>query len=52
MDNLYIPQLAVIDKIVDETYDTKTYTLHFVDEKYNRNFSYKSGQSRLKKKKV
>jgi len=44
MDNLYIPQLAVIDKIVDETYDTKTFTLHFMDEKYNRKFSYKSGQ--------
>jgi len=44
MENLYLPQLAVIDKIVDETYDTKTFTLHFVDEKVNREFSYKPGQ--------
>ena len=44
MDNLYMPQLAVIDNIVDETYDTKTFTLHFSDEKYNNAFSYRSGQ--------
>jgi NAD(P)H-flavin reductase len=44
MENLYIPQLAVIDKIVDDTYDTKTFTMHYVDEKYNKEFSFKPGQ--------
>ena len=44
MENLYLPQLAVIDKIVDETYDTKTFTLHFADKAYNDAFTFKSGQ--------
>jgi len=44
MENLYVPQLAVIDKMVDETYDTKTFTLHFVDKEYNKKFTFKSGQ--------
>ena len=44
MENLYIPQLAVIDKIVDDTYDTKTFTMYYVDEKYNNAFSFKPGQ--------
>jgi NAD(P)H-flavin reductase len=44
MENLYLPQLAVIDQIVDETPDTKTFTLHFLDEKVNKSFSYKPGQ--------
>jgi len=44
MENIYLPQLALIDRIVDETYDTKTFTLHFVDEEYNKKFTFKPGQ--------
>jgi sulfhydrogenase subunit gamma (sulfur reductase) len=44
MENIYLPQLATIDKIVDETLDTKTFSLHFLDESYNRSFAYKPGQ--------
>ena len=44
MENVYLPQLAVIENIVPETIDTKTFTLRFVDEAYNSNFSYKPGQ--------
>jgi len=44
MENLYLPQMAAIDKIVDETYDTKTFTLHFTNRKFNREFRFKSGQ--------
>lgn len=44
MENLYIPQLAVIDEIVDDTYDTKTFTLRYVDEKLNKSFSFRPGQ--------
>ncbi len=44
MENVYLPQLAVIENIVPETIDTKTFTLRFVDETYNSNFSYKPGQ--------
>ncbi len=42
--HLYVPQLATITKIVDETYDTKTFTLRFVDDDYRRQFSFRSGQ--------
>lgn len=44
MENIYLPQLAVIEKITDETYDTKTFTLRFVDEAYQNQFSFKPGQ--------
>lgn len=44
LENIYVPQPAVIDKIVDETYDTKTFTLHFRDKKFNDAFNFKSGQ--------
>jgi len=33
-ENLYIPKIAVIDKIVDETPDTKTFRLSFADKEY------------------
>jgi len=42
--HLYVPQLAAIVKITDETYDTKTFTLRFVDDDYRKNFTFKSGQ--------
>ncbi len=44
MENLYLPDLALIDRIVDETSDTKTFTLHFANTALNRRFSFKSGQ--------
>ncbi len=44
MENIYLPQVAVIQDIIDETYDAKTFTLSFEDEAYNKKFSYKSGQ--------
>jgi NAD(P)H-flavin reductase len=44
MENIYVPQFAVIDQIQDETPDTKTFTLHFQDEAYNKEFSFKPGQ--------
>jgi sulfhydrogenase subunit gamma (sulfur reductase) len=44
MEKIYLPNLAVIDNIVDETIDTKTFSLHFDDKKYNNEFSYKPGQ--------
>lgn len=44
MQKLYLPQLAVIDQVVDETADTKTFTMHFDDPQYNAGFRYLSGQ--------
>jgi sulfhydrogenase subunit gamma (sulfur reductase) len=44
MENIYLPQLAVIDAIVDETADTKTFTMHFDNAEYNSRFEYKPGQ--------
>jgi NAD(P)H-flavin reductase len=44
MENIYLPQLAVIDQITDETYDTKTFRLSYTDKAYNRSFRYKPGQ--------
>ncbi|MCI0511799.1 FAD/NAD(P)-binding protein [candidate division KSB1 bacterium] len=44
MDNLYLPRVATIDKIVDETDDTKTYTVHFTDAAYQAQFSFQPGQ--------
>jgi len=44
MENIYLPDLALIDRIVDETSDTKTFTLHLADAAKNRRFRFKSGQ--------
>ena len=44
MENIYLPQLASIDFITDETPDTKTFTLHFLDPEINDKFRFKSGQ--------
>ena len=43
-ENLYIPKIAVIQKIVDETPDTKTFRLAFADEEYAKSFSWEPGQ--------
>jgi NAD(P)H-flavin reductase len=46
MSNPYIPNLAVIKKIIkeNETNDIKTFELVFKDPKVTENFKYKSGQ--------
>jgi NAD(P)H-flavin reductase len=43
-ENLYIPKIAVIEKIIDETPDTKTFRLHFEDEAYQKAFNWEPGQ--------
>lgn len=42
--NVYLPHLAVIDKIIDETYDTRTFHFNFKDEKLKEDFTFESGQ--------
>ena len=43
-DNVYVPNIAVIEKIIDETYDTKTFHFNFKDEKLREEFTFESGQ--------
>jgi len=42
--NPYVPQLAVAQKIIDETWDTKTFQAVFQDEEFRENFTYEPGQ--------
>lgn len=42
--NLYVPMVAVIDKIIDETPDSKTFRLRFEDKEYARSFKWEPGQ--------
>lgn len=42
--NVYLPHIAVIEKIVDETYDTKTFHFNFKDEELRKEFTFESGQ--------
>ena len=42
--NLYIPMIAVVDEIIDETPDTKTFRLRFEDKDYAKSFSWEPGQ--------
>ena len=42
--NPYVPELAVIDKIILETWDTKTFRAVFVNEELKNNFPYEPGQ--------
>ena len=44
MENIYLPDLAVIDRIVDETHDIKTFTLSLISRELRKNFRFKSGQ--------
>ena len=43
-ENLYVPMIAVIEDIVDETPDTKTFRLAFEDKAYAKSFSFEPGQ--------
>ncbi|MHB1000560.1 MAG: FAD/NAD(P)-binding protein [Armatimonadota bacterium] len=42
--NPYVPELAVIEKITTETWDTKTFRAVFVNEELKENFPYEPGQ--------
>ena len=42
--NPYEPKLAVIEKIIEETWDTKTFRVVFQDETYRDSFTYEPGQ--------
>ena len=43
-ESLYVPMVAVIDDIADETPDTKTFRLRFEDEDYAKSFAWEPGQ--------
>jgi len=42
--NVYLPHLAVIERIVEETADTKTLHFNFREEKLREEFTFQSGQ--------
>ena len=42
--HLYMPNLAVIDRVVEETWDTKTFRAVFADEPLRAQFAYHPGQ--------
>lgn len=42
--NVYLPHMAVIKKVVDETDDTKSFHFSFKDEKLQREFTFEPGQ--------
>ena len=42
--NVYLPHVAVIEKIIDETPDTRTFHFNFKKEKVRREFIFESGQ--------
>ena len=42
--NVYLPHLVVIEKIIEETYDTRTFHFNFKDEKLRQEFTFESGQ--------
>ena len=42
--NIYLPNLATIEAIVDETPDVRTLRLVFQDEEVRENFSFRAGQ--------
>ena len=46
-NNPYVPELAVIEKITEETWDTKTFRAVFANEEYRDKFTYEPGQFQL-----
>ncbi len=44
MKNEYIPHPAVVESIITESFDTKTYKVRFADKEIAENFSYVQGQ--------
>jgi len=45
--NVYLPHIVKIEKVVDETYDTRTFHFNFKDEKLKKEFTFQSGQFAL-----
>ena len=43
-DNVYLPHLVMIEKIIDETPDTRTFHFNFKDKGLREEFPFKSGQ--------
>jgi NAD(P)H-flavin reductase len=43
-DNVYLPHIAVIEKIIDETPGIRTFHFNFKDKKLGKEFTFKSGQ--------
>jgi NAD(P)H-flavin reductase len=43
-DNAYLPHIAVIEKIIEETPDTRTFHFNFKDKKLRQDFTFESGQ--------
>lgn len=44
MENIYIPNIALIENIIQETKDTKTFVVKFKNQETQRSFDFKSGQ--------
>lgn len=44
MENPYMPQMARITKITEQTYDTKLFQIQFVDPELQKRFTYTPGQ--------
>jgi len=43
-DNVYLPHIAVIEKIIDETPDITTFHFNFKEEKLREEFTFEAGQ--------
>ena len=46
-NNIYLPHIMIIEDIIQETPDTKTFKLKFKDEKLRETFDFKAGQIAL-----
>jgi len=44
MNDVFLPEIAFLEKVRDETYDTKTFTLRFRDRPGGNGFHYQPGQ--------
>ena len=42
--NVYLPHIAVIEKVIDETPGVRTFHFNFKDEKLREEFTFESGQ--------
>ncbi len=42
--NVYLPHIIVIEKIIEETYDTRTFHFNFKDDNLREEFTFESGQ--------
>ncbi len=43
-DNVYLPHIAVVEKVIDESPAVRTFHLNFKDEKLRKEFTFESGQ--------